>query len=301
LRCFVSVVSHQSFDVIKMYIIARYTVFVSVFLLVPTSKAWLMSPRTGTKSTILEALSLKNTMGIPPHLDDMHVAVAFQSIENSAIMVEKLSSNPPIFVLRNFMSSDECQEIMDSALALEPAQVVSTASSGNERKNSMVGWLENTPGSLPRELARRAHAILLTDQVFHGSRGVEPLQVVHYEKGGEYVLHQDGNHRLLTVLYYINGAGETWFPLADSVEEPRSRAEALFQCRSLEPGHDGVLVSCEGRGKTIKKGDAIAFFNYRTNGTCDWRAIHAGIPASSIKWIANHWFYHVPPGTDPEP
>lgn len=240
-------------------------------------------------------------MGIPLHLDDMPVADAIQPMENLDVIVEKLSSKPPIFVLRNFMSSDECQEIMDSALVLEPAQVVSSASSGHERKHSMVGWLENAPGTLPRELARRAHSILLAGQVFHGSRGVEPLQVVRYEQGGEYVLHQDGNQRLLTVLYYINGVGETWFPLADSVLEPQTRAQALFQCRSLEPGRDGVLVSGEGRGTTVNKGDAIAFFNYFTDGTCDWCAIHAGLPVSTTKWISNHWFYHVPLGVDSEP
>ena len=285
-----------------MFVIAKYITFAAFFSLAPTSKAWLFStPSSLTKSTALQAQSLKNTMGIPLYLEDMHVAAAFQPMENSAVIVEKISSRPPLFVLRNFMSSDECQEIMDSAVALEPAQIVSPVSSGKERQKSMVGWLENTPGTLPRVLARRAHAILLSDQVFHGSRGVEPLQVVQYEKGGEYVLHQDGNHRLLTVLYYINGTGETWFPLADSVQEPHTREAALFQCRSLEPGHDGVLVSCEGRGKTIRKGDAIAFFNYHSDGTCDWRAIHAGIPASSTKWIANHWFYHVPPGIASEP
>ena len=148
-------------------------------------------------------------MGIPLHLDEMNVLSHFQPFENSPAIVEKVSLKPPIFLLRNFLSHLECQQIMDSALELEPAQVVSLTSSGNERVNSHVGWLDNSPGTLQREIARRAHSILLPDQVFHGSRGVEPLQIVRYDDGGQYVLHHDGNHRLLTVLYYINGAGET--------------------------------------------------------------------------------------------
>jgi hypothetical protein len=56
-----------------------------------------------------------------------------QPLENLDVIVEKLSSKPPLFVLRNFMSRDECQEIMDSALVLEPAQVASSESSGHER------------------------------------------------------------------------------------------------------------------------------------------------------------------------
>lgn len=45
----------------------------------------------------------------------------------------------------------------------------------------------------------------------------------------------------------------------------------------------------------IKKGDAVAFYNYKNNGLgeFDWRALHTGLPTSEedgLKWIANHWF-----------
>ena len=32
--------------------------------------------------------------------------------------------------------------------------------------------------------------------------GVEDLQVLRYDIGGEFVLHQDGQNRILTVIYY---------------------------------------------------------------------------------------------------
>jgi hypothetical protein len=43
---------------------------------------------------------------------------------------------------------------------------------------------------------------------------VEDLQVLQYGIGGEFVLHHDGEPRVLTVIYYLNGVGGTWFPLA---------------------------------------------------------------------------------------
>jgi hypothetical protein len=78
-----------------------------------------------------------------------------------------------------------------------------------------------------------------------------------------------------------------------------NRLSALKKCAPLEPGRDGVLlVSCEGRGTAIQQGDAVAFYNYFTDASCDWDALlhAAGLPAvSSTKWIGNHFYHrHVP-------
>lgn len=251
-----------------------------------------------TSSVVAEAPSQQEqeTMGLPQHLYEMEVSTSFQVGDSN---VEKVSSRPPIFVLRNFLTKDECQNIMDSVSEMEPGQTVS--SHGNEqRKNSHVAWLDNVGdgSAVISNAAKRAHDIFLGhQQVFHVSRGVEPLQVVRYDDGGEYVLHQDGNRRLLTVLYYLNGAGETWFPLADSAvqgDDELNRLTALKKCEKLTPGRDGVLVSCEGNGTPIQQGDAVAFYSYFTDATCDWNALHAGLPVSSTKWIGNHFFHHVP-------
>jgi hypothetical protein len=136
--------------------------------------------------------------------------------------------------------------------------------------------------------------------------------------GGEYVLHQDGNQRLLTVLYYLEGVGETWFPLArvcdhDSTStksRPTHRLQALQQTKTCVPGRDGLLLSADHKEDMIvsadhhtvriQKGDTIAFYNYLEDGTMDWTAIHAGLPTTTTrqKWIANHWFHFVPFGNN---
>ena len=92
--------------------------------------------------------------------------------------------------------------------------------------------------------------------------------------------------RALTVLYYLNGVGETWLPLADAPgAPPRSRVEALERAEGLEPGVDGVLV------RDPEPGDALAFFNLDDSVRApDWSAIHAALPCDGEKWVANHWF-----------
>jgi hypothetical protein len=263
------------------------------------SEAWHLpqARRAGTAMRLYETEDAppQETMGLPEYMHLMEISDTFQ---HSNITVEKVSSRPPIFVLRNFLSSQECQEIMDSVSDMKQGQTNSNHGE-EQRKNSHVAWIDNDDGSVAKAAAKRAHGIFLGhQQIFHASRGVEPLQVVRYDEGGEYVLHQDGNRRLLTVLYYLNGAGETWFPLAGGSSEAEAcllnRLSALKKCEPLEPGRDGVLVSCEGRGTAIQQGDAVAFYNYFTDTSCDWDALHAGLPVSSTKWIGNHFYRHVP-------
>ena len=163
----------------------------------------------------------------------------------------------------------------------------------------------------------------------HPSAGVEDLQVLEYGVGGEFVFHHDGEPRILTVIYYLNGVGGTWFPLASvddnadgingkervnnhhCVEQLKNKAQAMELIKDLIPGNDGLLVK-GGHGEQqqqqlqsssskddhvvwINKGDAIAFYNYLDDGSArlDWRSIHCGLPTTKedgAKWIANHWY-----------
>ena len=90
------------------------------------------------------------------------------------------------------------------------------------------------------------------------------------------------------MLFYLNGVGETWLPLATSemdVASPTNAYDALQAAKGLLPGEDGVLVA-------PAKGDAIAFFNYADNGSFDLehRAVHAGLPAKGNKQIGTLWY-----------
>ena len=92
-----------------------------------------------------------------------------------------------------------------------------------------------------------------------------------------------------------------------SDQEPKNKAEALQLGQDFKPGEQGLLLSGQSGHlynpvmssnpniARVRKGDAIAFYNYKNDGSgqLDWRALHTGLPTSEedgVKWIANHWF-----------
>ena len=81
------------------------------------------------------------------------------------------------------------------------------------------------------------------------------------QTGGEFVLHHDGEPRTLTIIYYLNGVGGTWLPLADAPGSKGERGgrrgdlvlnnkdQALEATRGLVPGRDAerdTAVECAG-------------------------------------------------------
>ena len=277
--------------------------------------------------------------------------------------VERISIDPPVFVLRNAITPGECFHIRSVAMSMEtlmedgktvsdggpdepspqPPNPEDTTKNRDPRKHSRVGWLGNDRPTI-EAIARRAHRVFLNGTVpFHATRGIEPMQVVHYHReGGEYVNHHDGNGRILTVLYYLNGVGATWFPLAGNAttttaasgiypqqqhnENIRDLLEARRASIGKSPDTSGVLVTCRNDGHDgttnsgsrvvagVNEGDAVAFYNYKVDGSMNWRAFHSGLPVTEEdlgvgmsdgtrnaggKWIANH-FYHFVPSHIPE-
>ena len=103
-------------------------------------------------------------------------------------------------------------------------------------------------------------------------------KVLQYTPDG----HHDGQSRILTVIYYLNGVGGTYgFPLAQTSDEvsssssrdyePRNKKQALDIGKDLEPGKDGLLIKGGSNNEIredaheenvahIKMGDALAFY-----------------------------------------
>ena len=105
------------------------------------------------------------------------------------------------------------------------------------------------------------------------------------------------------------GAKEAFLEQRRSASQtPLNKREALRLGEGFLPGKNGLLVrGTVALGKeyqheeeennsanvvSIKRGDAIVFYNYVDDGSMqlNWRALHTGLPATSTKFIANHWF-----------
>ena len=273
-----------------------------------------------------DTLTMQGSLLSPPSvLQSLELGQSVRAFRNTAsgdskeVSVIRKSRAPDIYHLKGFLSGSECDQLI--TLALERGLgVAETQGRGDYRRNSRVAWLANSHDGVVASLARSAGNLLLSPSAkLAEGTGNEDLQCVHYKDGGEFVLHTDGAPRVLTVIYYLNGVGGTYFPLADcegkrdgSRPPPRNRRRALQLAEGGKPGVHGLLVgSSEGEQHAnpsspavceIERGDAVAFYNFHHThgaisdggsslvGELDWRAIHAGLPSNGEKWIANHFF-----------
>eukprot|EP00980_Cylindrotheca_fusiformis_P007233 scaffold1525_cov142-Cylindrotheca_fusiformis.AAC.33 len=248
----------------------------------------------------------------------------FGSIQEFEVL--HVSSTPEMFLLRNYVSTAERYTLQWNARN-HPRELTMYSDNNDKesgRSKSIVSWLPPQAASgIPLQLARCSSKLLLSPTIqkkgfVEGAGMCEPMQLVRYDTSGEFVLHQDGLGRVVTVLCYLNGVAGTWFPLANfdgqKYDQPRNKEQALrlIHENDMQPGTDGLLIATdrkeeEGSGDTngavlhVGPGDAIVFYNYdcccntnhgnsRTSPELDWRAIHAGLPATEEKLIATLWF-----------
>jgi hypothetical protein len=234
--------------------------------------------------------------------------------DGSSYEVHRLSQKPHIFLLKNFVSPQDCQAIIQGASNNMVAAETTEGDGAVFRRNCRVAWCENF--DVPLQLGQVAGNLMLPDEVkMSFGAGCEKLQVLHYfDAGGEFVLHHDGVSRVMTVIYYLNGVAGTWFPLAHkdicAHMMPNHRDQALELAKDCVPGRDGLLVA--GRQSPLLKdardentvvieaGDAVAFYNYHQlegeegGEAVNWQCLHAGLPTTAEegdKWIANHWMH----------
>ncbi len=185
-------------------------------------------------------------------------------------------SNPNVAVIEGLLSEQECDELVAaSAGKLERSLVVDRDSGGHQV--SHVRSSEGTHfqrGEIPLvgQLEKRIAALT----GFRVEQG-EPLQILHYGVGGEYLPHHDyfdpkdpgtpavtrqGGQRVATLVLYLNSpqeGGGTAFP--DLELDVRAR-----------------------------KGSAVYFEYMNRLGQLDARCLHAGTPVvSGEKWIATKW------------
>eukprot|EP00587_Corethron_hystrix_P000644 CAMPEP_0113297504 /NCGR_PEP_ID=MMETSP0010_2-20120614/335_1 /TAXON_ID=216773 ORGANISM="Corethron hystrix, Strain 308" /NCGR_SAMPLE_ID=MMETSP0010_2 /ASSEMBLY_ACC=CAM_ASM_000155 /LENGTH=239 /DNA_ID=CAMNT_0000150397 /DNA_START=444 /DNA_END=1163 /DNA_ORIENTATION=+ /assembly_acc=CAM_ASM_000155 len=171
-----------------------------------------------------------------------------------------------------------------TANIMNPAETI-TENDTSSRTGCGVCWLGKESGGAPPAasslLTCVANLMVSEGLKVHPKTSVEELQVLRYDVGGQFIFHHDGPPRFLTVIYYLNGVGGTWFPLAltsddesddsyGSLEKermsedflrvhksgikgspPQNKAQALRLGEDLEPEKDGLLI----KGSKISEGD----------------------------------------------
>lgn len=217
-------------------------------------------------------------------------------VERSKV-VETLSWSPRVFLLKNFLSDEECEHLIElGEKKLERSTVVNSDESG------AVSTARTSFGTfVTRRLTETLQRV--EDRVAKYS-GIpwehqEQLQLLRYRDGQEYVAHHDGiisengGKRLATVLMFLReptSGGETSFPQGTPL--PETKAAFL--------ANKDKLSECgwnDGNGFSVipKKGEAVLFFSFHINGTNDPFANHASCPTlGGTKYTATKWIHENP-------
>ena len=205
------------------------------------------------------------------------------SLETPDRAVEMLFviESPRVVLFGNLLSDEECDLLVSlSRDKLERSSVVNASTGAYDihpHRTSSGTYFRRGENELLQRIERRI-AELVGCPVEQG----EPIQVLHYEPGGEYKPHYDyfdpahsgnqevlaqGGQRIATLIMYLNDVacgGSTVFP---------------------EIGLD-VLP---------RKGHAVYFAYCDDDGALDVRTLHGGSPVKSgEKWIATKWFRQQP-------
>ncbi len=189
--------------------------------------------------------------------------------------------DPNVALLDDLLSPEECRRLVELATGrLQRSQVVDRASGAAQ--TSGLRTSEGAHFSLGEnpvvDCLERRIAALTGVPIDHG----EPLQVLHYLPGGEYLPHHDyfppaepgsaahlscGGQRIATVVVYladVEEGGETVFPSLRLSIRPRIGSAAYFK-----------------------------YFD--RHGEVDPRCLHAGAPVKrGEKWIATKWLRQSP-------
>ena len=182
--------------------------------------------------------------------------------------VTRLASRPYVFLLRGWLTKDECEHIMQQASDSKSREEVATTAgsarvSAEWRRGCDVAYLKPSENEHLLNITRDASRLVFGREAWARraelKAEIEHLQVLRYSPGGEFKVHWDASWkdpRACTLLYYLNGEGETWFPLACADAET---ARAAMPQRQGE-AYDRVFrmdASSEGLRMRPQRGDAL--------------------------------------------
>lgn len=194
------------------------------------------------------------------------------------LRLQTISTAPRAFLIENFLSDFEAEEIIRLASPNIKESVIGQADSGgifkSATRTSSNTWIPRSTSPIIETIFRRvAHALGIDQSRLTFARNAEDIQVVHYNPGEEYKAHYDWGvrgypeSRFITMLLYLSdpidseGGGETSFPKAGFKIIP-------------------------------KKGNAVIFYSLLEDGNGDIDSLHASVPVRrGEKWLANFWVW----------
>ena len=207
--------------------------------------------------------------------------------------IEVISTEPKVFVIKDFLSDFEVDTITkEASTLLKKSEVGSESYGGAEydlvQRSSTSCWLPRATNPITESIYCRAADILgIAREKMCEKSHAESMQVVHYDTNQSFNCHYDftidnePTSRFLTLLLYLNdqfdndSGGETAFPKSTSANLGLKDDEKNIGFKV----HAG-------------KGSAILFYNQLSDGNGDYLSLHSGLPVlKGEKWAANIWVW----------
>jgi prolyl 4-hydroxylase len=236
-------------------------------------RAILTANGTGRPSDVVAATQMLRELapGDPDSARQLELLDLMDPGSRGGLETETLSDDPPIRLLRNLLSVEECRYLMDKAQpALRPSMIIDPNTKrpvpNPVRTSSGMNFDPSLEDLVVHAINRRIAAATETP-VECG----ELLHVLQYRPGEQFRPHLDSipgaaNQRHWTALVYLNEgyeAGGTVF----------------------------TELGVEAKGGV---GDCLIFRN-SIEGASDPRTRHAGRPVTSgVKWLASRWIRQQP-------
>jgi prolyl 4-hydroxylase len=193
-------------------------------------------------------------------------------------------ANPNVAVIDGILSEQECDKLIQfSSGKLQRSSVVDRSTGGHQIskvRTSEGTHFERAENAVIERLEARISALTGTP-VING----EPVQILHYGVGGEYLGHHDyfdpvdpgstphlanGGQRIATMVVYlcdVDAGGGTGFPEIELTVRPKKGSAVYFEYCVIGNEHNNT----------------------------DPRLLHAGLPVErGEKWIATKWIRQRP-------
>ncbi len=246
------------------------------------------STQISSKSTTISDTFI-NPLGPPNSLHKLHIHDEYtihnhpffsndkdKDKDNNKIIIRRLSKEPDIFLLENFLHSDTIRSILIQGALEKGLKIAGTKNSndGSIRKNSYLTWIEKVDSKsysddnyddnhdevgyiancmtqfvaetfIHETLLNQRHPnsnISSSASIHNDYITLEDLQIAKYDKGGCFHEHHDGFGRFLTVLTYLNGVGGTFFPYAKTTDDDDDDIGDINTGLQLLQTRSGLLV-----------------------------------------------------------
>jgi len=174
-----------------------------------------------------------------------------------------IHNDPPIYMVENFLSSDECKYIINLSHKKVRKSLVVDPKTGRGVTHPSRTSESCYHAYDIKWLISRVNRLTGVSQQFQ-----EPTQVARYVTGQFYESHLDAldnpghdGQRIGTVLMYLNNV----------------------------PSGGGTFFNELNLRVQPKEGSAIVFFPAKMDGTIDNKALHTAENASDLKWVSQVW------------